>query len=194
MHHRPIFRIQCSSALWFVTHLFFFLFFFFFIWLHRVACGILVPRPGIEPVPPAVEERSVNHWTPREAPVTHHWPCFCLPFPTPWLWLHKNGYYPALVDTPILLMQTDHQLVFVALSHTSLGCNISAKQENILFQCINTNSIFKINTSQADLNNKLTSGSAMAQTDILIKCDDGLSRVVVWNALWLLLFPYYDWS
>ena len=25
---------------------------FFFFWLHLVACGILVPRPGIEPAPP----------------------------------------------------------------------------------------------------------------------------------------------
>ena len=31
-------------------------------------CGILVPRPGIEPVPPAVEAWSPNPWTAREAP------------------------------------------------------------------------------------------------------------------------------
>ena len=31
-----------------------------------MACGILVPRPGIEPVPPAVEAQSLNHWTTRE--------------------------------------------------------------------------------------------------------------------------------
>ena len=30
--------------------------------------GILVPQPGIEPVPPAVEAWSLNHWTTREAP------------------------------------------------------------------------------------------------------------------------------
>lgn len=74
-------------------------------------------------------------------------------------------------------MQTDHQLVFVVLNHKSLGCNISAKQENIFFQCINTNSVFEINASQADLNNKLTSRSAMAQIDILIKSDDGLTNL-----------------
>ena len=33
-----------------------------------MACGILVPQPGIEPVPPAVEARSLNHWTAREVP------------------------------------------------------------------------------------------------------------------------------
>ena len=45
------------------------LFFFFFQFIfcpHCEACGILVPRPGIEPIPPAVEARSLNHWTARE--------------------------------------------------------------------------------------------------------------------------------
>ena len=32
----------------------------------QVVCGILVPRPGIEPVPPVVEAWSLNHWTARE--------------------------------------------------------------------------------------------------------------------------------
>ena len=27
-----------------------------------MACGILVPQPGIEPVSPAVEAQSPNHW------------------------------------------------------------------------------------------------------------------------------------
>ena len=35
-------------------------------WLCHVACGIFVPLPGIEPAPPAVEARSLNHWTSRE--------------------------------------------------------------------------------------------------------------------------------
>ena len=34
----------------------------------HVACGILIPLPGIEPVPPAVEARSPNHCTTREVP------------------------------------------------------------------------------------------------------------------------------
>ena len=33
--------------------------------LSFLACGILVPQAGIEPVPPAVEARSLNHWTAR---------------------------------------------------------------------------------------------------------------------------------
>ena len=35
--------------------------FFSLFWLHHAARGILVPRPGIEPVPPAVEAWSRNH-------------------------------------------------------------------------------------------------------------------------------------
>ena len=37
-------------------------------WQHRKACGILVPQPGMEPVPPAAEAQSPNHWTAREVP------------------------------------------------------------------------------------------------------------------------------
>ena len=42
--------------------------FFFFFWPRCVACGILVPRPGIEPVPPPLGVWSLNHWTTREVP------------------------------------------------------------------------------------------------------------------------------
>ena len=48
------------------THI---LFFFFFFWPRCTACRILVPRPGIEPGPPAVEAPSPNHWTAREFPL-----------------------------------------------------------------------------------------------------------------------------
>ena len=34
----------------------------------RAACGILVPRPGMVPGPPAVEVWSLNLWTAREVP------------------------------------------------------------------------------------------------------------------------------
>ena len=38
-------------------------------WPHYIVCGILVPRPGIEPPPHlAVEAQSLHHWTPREVP------------------------------------------------------------------------------------------------------------------------------
>ena len=39
-----------------------------FFWLHRAACRILGPWPGIEPTPLAVEVQSLNHWTTREVP------------------------------------------------------------------------------------------------------------------------------
>ena len=43
------------------------IYFNFTFWQHCVANGILVPRPGIEPVPPALGARSLNHGTAREA-------------------------------------------------------------------------------------------------------------------------------
>ena len=42
--------------------------FFFFLQCH-LACGILVPWPGIKPTPPALEAQSLNHWTNREVPI-----------------------------------------------------------------------------------------------------------------------------
>ena len=36
--------------------------------LHCISCGILVPRPGIEPADATVESGSFNQWTTREAP------------------------------------------------------------------------------------------------------------------------------
>lgn len=32
------------------------------------AFGIIVPQPGTEAVPPAVELQSINHWISREVP------------------------------------------------------------------------------------------------------------------------------
>ena len=33
-----------------------------------MACGILVPQPGLKPAPPTREVWSLNHWTTREVP------------------------------------------------------------------------------------------------------------------------------
>ena len=52
------------------------IFFFKLIYIFIVKClifcltvyRILVPRPGIEPGPPAVEAQSPNYWTTREFP------------------------------------------------------------------------------------------------------------------------------
>ena len=38
----------------------------FFFWSCHVACGILVPSPGIELMPSSLEVQSLNHWTTRE--------------------------------------------------------------------------------------------------------------------------------
>ena len=35
-------------------------------WWHHVSHGISVPQLGMEPIPPAVEVLSLNHWTTRE--------------------------------------------------------------------------------------------------------------------------------
>ena len=45
---------------------FYLLIFYFF--GHAAACRILVPRPGMDAVPPVVEAQSLNHWTTREVP------------------------------------------------------------------------------------------------------------------------------
>ena len=42
--------------------------FYFILFGHATACWILVPWPGSEPMPPAVEAQSPNHWTAREFP------------------------------------------------------------------------------------------------------------------------------
>ena len=48
-----------------ITFLSFFSFLFFFL-PHHMACRILLPWPGIKPMPHAVEAWSLNHWTTRE--------------------------------------------------------------------------------------------------------------------------------
>ena len=61
-----------------------------FFWPCPEARGIFVPQPGMEPVSPAVEARSLNHWTTREVPSlcssclpglnsSYHWHSFLLP-------------------------------------------------------------------------------------------------------------------
>ena len=37
-----------------------------------LACRILVPQPGIEPTPPAVEVHSLHHWTTRDVPLSSY--------------------------------------------------------------------------------------------------------------------------
>ena len=46
-------------------------FFFFFFRPRHAACRILVPRPGIKPMPPALGAQSLNHWAAREVPLKY---------------------------------------------------------------------------------------------------------------------------
>ena len=64
----PYFFLKCwleftSETIWAWR----FLFSFFFLAPLR-SMQDLVPPPGIKPTPPAVETRSLNHWTAREVP------------------------------------------------------------------------------------------------------------------------------
>ena len=49
--------------------------YFFFFGPSCATCGILVPRPGMEPLPPALGAQSLKHWTAREIPGQYLW-CF----------------------------------------------------------------------------------------------------------------------
>ena len=55
-----------------------------FFWLGQVACGILVPQPGIKPGPLALGAQSLNLWTNRQVLSFYfsikviHTPCFVL--------------------------------------------------------------------------------------------------------------------
>ena len=58
---------QVSSNYYSSFYIFLFLFLYPF-WPCCVACGPLVPQPGIEPRPPALGVWSLNPWTTREIP------------------------------------------------------------------------------------------------------------------------------
>ena len=42
-----------------------------------LACGILAPWPGTEPMPPALAVQSLNHWTTRRC-FWLYWKCVCV--------------------------------------------------------------------------------------------------------------------
>ena len=65
-------KSQIWDFIWREQGLYFIVFYIF--WLRHAAYGILVLRPGIEPMPSAVEAWSHKHWTASEflAEVTYH--------------------------------------------------------------------------------------------------------------------------
>lgn len=46
--------------------IYFTIFYLFIYWLLRVACGILVPKSRVKPMPSAVKAQSLDHWTAGE--------------------------------------------------------------------------------------------------------------------------------
>ena len=56
-------------------------FYFLIFWPCPVTYGILVPQPGIKPMPPAVEAWGLNHWTTEEVQGT----CLLVQLAS-WLW------------------------------------------------------------------------------------------------------------
>ena len=77
------------------------LYFLFLFWPHCVACGIFVPGPGTESSPPAVEEQSLNPWTPRVFP--------CSPYKVSALPVHttlipSNNILYSIFNVPILFL------------------------------------------------------------------------------------------
>lgn len=62
-----------SLLAFFLSEIYFSFFFYFVVWLFvfksfLASCGTLVPQPGIEPLPSALEVQSLNHQTTREDP------------------------------------------------------------------------------------------------------------------------------
>ena len=59
IYHVPAMRSSAGQS--FLT-----IFSFLFFWPHHMAYGILVPKPRMEPIHPAMETQSLNHWAVRE--------------------------------------------------------------------------------------------------------------------------------
>ena len=121
---------------------FLFIFNFFIFWLHCMACGILVPWPGINPVPPAVESWSPNHWTTREF-LGKSFNCEdCSYFPSASLLSLKlkilsnslsalHGLGTQVLPCPVILLWTCPNLPMFLLKHVA--------QKKRILQCVTTN-------------------------------------------------------
>ena len=72
MHSRrsPSSKVLCLAEIIenILFHLILFIYLFIFFWPCHMACRVLAHRPGIEPAPPAVGVRRLNHWTAGEGP------------------------------------------------------------------------------------------------------------------------------
>ena len=61
MERQRVSLLLVSDSFWFFFNRSFF-------WLWHRACRILVPPPGVEPMPPAMDTLSPNQWATREMP------------------------------------------------------------------------------------------------------------------------------
>ena len=69
-----------------------------------VVCEILVPQPGIKPVPSTVEAQNLNHWTTKGSPLEVIFDTFCL---------YCLQSKPSLVYSALTLFSCHHKVVFV---------------------------------------------------------------------------------
>ena len=100
----------CPNSVW---HQFFF---FFFFWPRRLAHGILIPWPGIEPGCSAVKAWSPNHWTAREVPwrlilklSLHHYPYVLVLISSIFLWC-QGKLHSVLQKSVIRSHQTEYKI------------------------------------------------------------------------------------
>ena len=107
---------------------------FFFFWPCHETCKILVLYPGMEPMIPAVEAQSLNHWTTREIPTEEFesskmTDCLTLQGRMNFqLWLHgtarSNGRRPTIWSQTFSLtshelgMEVDTFSSFIFLNHS----------------------------------------------------------------------------
>ena len=68
MHSMIAVTYNIGYSLYFTVDVLLLLFYFFFFLPYSEACGILVYRPGIEPIPLTLEVQNLKHCTTMKAP------------------------------------------------------------------------------------------------------------------------------
>ena len=117
----------------------------FFFWLRHAACEILVPRPGIKPVPPALGARSVNHWAAREVPISENFKQYsalslCLMSRIQLHTMSTQSSRPISCSNPRFNAPGCHYWCLCFLSNTFLSLSVAQiklfKNENVTFVVI----------------------------------------------------------
>ena len=75
-------------------HGFYYYYYYYYFWPCHIAWGILVPWPGVEPTPSAVEAWSLNHWNSKEVP--HAW--FLLLAVNKTLWVQPCHFWHVVTE------------------------------------------------------------------------------------------------